>query len=203
MINKMIFDLGFNNGCSVRKFISLIPDFEDFEVFCFEPGSVANSKEASDTVSSYDNITLFKQPVSITGEKIVFYEHTTYPAASTTWANKANDTRRRGDCGSDIKGEVKKIELEAINFPQFFKDKMNEKALNSFVILKCDIEGEEYNILPEMIKLGLFRYINVLHIEWHEEWKKIDAMNKEEIIEEARKQNPNIFIDDKWSALGY
>jgi len=93
MINKMIFDLGFNNGCSVRKFISLIPDFEDFEVFCFEPGSVANSKEAADTVSSYDNITLFKQPVSITGEKIVFYEHTTYPAASTTWANKANDTR--------------------------------------------------------------------------------------------------------------
>lgn len=203
MINKMIFDLGFNNGCSVRKFISLIPDFEDFEVFCFEPGTVANSKKATDTVSSYDNITLFKQPVSITNEKIIFYEHTANSSASTTWANKANDTRRPGDCGSNIKGEVKKIELEAINFPQFFKGKMDENSLNPFVILKCDIEGEEYNILPEMVKLGLFRYIDVFHIEWHEEWKKGSIMSEKEIIKEARKQNPDIVIDNKWNALGY
>lgn len=42
------------------------------------------------------------------------------------------------------------------------------------IILKMDIEGAEYTVLPHMIDGGSINFIDKLYIEWH---KKIDTYN--------------------------
>jgi FkbM family methyltransferase len=46
------------------------------------------------------------------------------------------------------------------------------------LILKLDIEGEEFNILPKIIETNVYKKINILYIEFHERFfiDKIDKM---------------------------
>ena len=54
--------------------------------------------------------------------------------------------------------------VECIDFSQwvgvnFVKD--------DYIIMKMDIEGSEYKVLPKMIKDNTIQYIDELIIEWH------------------------------------
>ena len=39
-MRKVFLDCGANNGCSVRKFRQIVKNYEDFEIFSFEPNEV-------------------------------------------------------------------------------------------------------------------------------------------------------------------
>jgi len=54
--------------------------------------------------------------------------------------------------------------VEAIDFSRFIIDNFNQ---NDYIVLKMDIEGSEYKVLPKMIEDGSISYINNLIIEWH------------------------------------
>lgn len=198
-MKKILIDLGANNGCSLRKFSKELDDFANLEVYSFEPGTIAESKEMKETLKKYPNITLYKSAVSNHNNNIDFFEHSVYSEASTTWSNKANDTKRRGDCGSDIKGEVIKKTVSTINIINFIKNLVENN--NTDIILKCDIEGEEYNIIPDMISESLFKYITTFYVEWHEEWNNTNK-SKNYLVSQIRNQNQNILILD-WNASGY
>jgi len=55
-------------------------------------------------------------------------------------------------------------EVEAIDFSKWVIENFTEE---DFIVLKMDIEGSEYKVLPKMIEDGSIKFINNLIIEWH------------------------------------
>ena len=63
-------------------------------------------------------------------------------------------------------GKVKKIvEVECVDLAEWFKKNMNKE---DNIFLKLDVEGEEYNILPKLLKEGILDdYVNEMYVELH------------------------------------
>ena len=83
-----------------------------------------------------------------------------------------------GSCVKSLKNKIKDSEdrkglykwhedvlVESIDLSQWIMDNFSKK---DFIILKMDIEGAEYTVLPKMIKDGSIDYINKAFIEWHD-----------------------------------
>ncbi len=66
-----------------------------------------------------------------------------------------------------VKGNIDKnkfIYVETIDFSKYIMDTFSK---DDYIVLKIDIEGEEYNLLEHMIKTGAISYINKIYCEWH------------------------------------
>jgi len=57
------------------------------------------------------------------------------------------------------------IEVESLDLSQWILDNFD---VDDFIVLKMDIEGAEYEVLPKMVKDGSIAYINHAFIEWHD-----------------------------------
>ena len=200
-MKKLLFDLGANDGCSIRKFATILEDFDQYEVHSFEPGAVGNSTEMKDTLKKYSNVIFHPHPVSDRAAPVLFFDHTTYSAASTMWAPKAFDTQRSGDCGSDVSAPVDHTPHTSVNLSGFIQETIKDEPIAELIV-KMDIEGEEYRVIPKMIKDEVFKHITTLYLEWHPEWAPSD-FDQKSAVEQIKKQNPKIVIDATWNALGY
>ena len=58
--------------------------------------------------------------------------------------------------------EESEKKIECINFIEFVKKNFNKE---DFILVKCDIEGSEYAILPDILEN--FEYFNEMFIEFH------------------------------------
>lgn len=45
---------------------------------------------------------------------------------------------------------------------------INRYAEEDYVVVKLDVEGSEYNILPHLLKKGAFNKIDAIGVEYHE-----------------------------------
>jgi FkbM family methyltransferase len=83
-----------------------------------------------------------------------------------------------GSCISQLKGKIQDtsernslyewhddIQIESIDLSQWVIDNFSK---DDFIVLKMDIEGAEYEVLPKMIEDGSIEYINQAFIEWHD-----------------------------------
>ena len=160
MKNKKIFiDLGANNGCSVDLFLKSFPDSRDYEIHSFECNP-ACSKEYK---SKYPSLSLYEKAVSTSDGPIDFY------------TGKLLSSSLRNDKLTGDLYKAKPILVESIDISSFIKKQFSP---NDYIVLKIDIEGTEYDILPKMLKDGLFDgYINKLYGEWH--WHKLKNISKQ------------------------
>tara|TARA_B100001113_G_C21104862_1_gene620408 strand:- start:949 stop:1650 length:702 start_codon:yes stop_codon:yes gene_type:complete len=91
-----------------------------------------------------------------------------------------------GSCAAKFKDKIKDtperdelykwhetIKVESINLSQWIIDNFSK---DDYIVLKMDIEGSEYEILPKMIEDGSINYINAAFIEWHD-WVMPDYFN--------------------------
>jgi FkbM family methyltransferase len=73
------------------------------------------------------------------------------------------------------------IEVESIDISKWI---LNNFCKSDYIVMKMDIEGSEYEVLPKMIEDGSIEYIDVLYIEWHD-WqiknKTIETQNLKSI----------------------
>lgn len=44
---------------------------------------------------------------------------------------------------------------------------VNKHAINDYVVLKMDVEGSEYTLLPDMLKKGALNKIDAIGVEYH------------------------------------
>jgi FkbM family methyltransferase len=66
------------------------------------------------------------------------------------------------------------IRAKVIDFSEFLE---NNFKCNDYIILKCNIEGSEYDVLEHLIKTGNISFINKLYCAWH--FHKIKGIDKE------------------------
>ena len=80
--------------------------------------------------------------------------------------------------------------VETINFSQFILDNFD---INDNIVLKMDIEGEEYNVLEQMVNDKSIQYINKLFIEWHvNSIPEIHPSTHGKIVRLVRQQGLNV-----------
>lgn len=141
-------DLGCHNGDSIIDFYK--------GLFCdIDPTNITSI--GIDPLSIYD-----KQKEEISkkyGTKFI-------KAVVSNYNGKATLSEHNNDISSSIRPEKhqyrngKKYEVDCIDFSNFIKDYDD-------ILLRMDIEGEEYNVLEKMIKDGSINKIKYLDVEFH------------------------------------
>ena len=66
------------------------------------------------------------------------------------------------------------VKVECINFGQWILDTFKP---SDFIILRMDIEGAEYKVIPSMLKNGSLSYVNEFFVEPH--WDRLGIPYKE------------------------
>lgn len=104
-----------------------------------------------------------------------------------------------GSCVTELKDKIhdtaerdllykwhENVKVESIDISQWILDNFSK---DDFIVLKMDIEGSEYQVLPKMIKDGSIGYINHAFIEWHD-WVMPEYSSKtSELMNALRESN--------------
>ena len=76
-----------------------------------------------------------------------------------------------------------------------------QKATEGLKSAEMIMLGEEYNIIPHLLKNKTFKFINELWIEWHSRWIGNSENLDKEYEQEIKKYGT--IIDNTWDAAGF
>lgn len=178
-MRKVLLDCGAHCGCSRRKFLREFKDASEYEIFSFEPDPALN--EYCDSLIN----------------KAVWIENTTKTFYKFWIDGGSSLSKVRADVLQQTKPNYynrEEIEVECFDLRQFIKENFSKDDL---IILKMDIEGAEYDVLPHLIEDGM-DYIGALFIEWHAHRLNMDSKVTLDLIEKIKTFNIPIF---EWDAM--
>ena len=200
-------DLGANRADSVRVFLKepntkfqydfpkppFPCKYSDAEIYLFEANPVFNS----DLVKSKQQLMFERNPpaakkIDLFTSTIVWIEDTTMPffldevtVEHDFWASSVKDS------GSPIiKSGKKSVNLTAIDIANFI---LKNFLPNDFVVVKMDIEGAEWDVVPHIVKMNAGINIDYLLIEWH--WYHATEAQKnqhKQLVEGLQKQGAQL-----------
>ena len=188
-IKCVFLDCGAHDGCSVRMFRTITDNDSDYEIHSFEPNPLMNEK------FNEDKVIFHNKAVSDFDGTTDYFIHSHDTFASTTYRKKG----LMDNCGSNTKGDVSIIKVPCVRLSSWIKKNYNRE---DHIILKLDVEGEEYKIIPDIIKNGCAEYINILLIEWHSKWLGIDEKIDEKYKEKLKESGVNV-ISEEWDATSF
>jgi FkbM family methyltransferase len=171
-------DLGTYEGELMEKVMSKFPPF-DFYIG-FEPYPKLYEK-AIKRFSKDDRVIINNLAVAVKdGEEklyIDYFNKKKQELCPTLFKNKKNVDKN------------KFIYVNTINFSKYVIDNFKK---SDYILLKIDIEGEEYNLLEYMMTTGSIEYINKIYCEWH--YRKFKKCKNRWMKNKERKKHNN-FID--------
>ena len=148
-MKKIFIDLGANDGCSVELFHNHIDHSNEFEIHSFE----CNPYLAEVYKKRFPGLNIHNKGASTYDGKAKFY-----------LGDELGSSLRTDKTTGNINYN-KPIIIEVVDISKFITENFNK---DDYIILKMDIEGAEYDILPKMLNKGLFDgYIDELYGEWH------------------------------------
>ena len=153
---KYFIDAGANNSCSARIFRKLHDPNNEVHIFSFEIDPLFVNH-----FSDITNHTFINKAVWVSDGTMKFYRD--------TGAGRIGGSllKEKHTCPLDRKNP---IHVDTLDFSKWVLDNFNKE---DEIILKMDIEGAEYTVLPKMMEDLSFNYINELWIEWH--YAKVDV----------------------------
>lgn len=148
-MRKIFIDGGANSGTSIQMFLDKYPGADEFEIYSFE----CNPELFNELSKKYSTrATLYQQALSSVDTKQDFYI-----------GNKLSSSLRQDKTSGDI-NKNRPIKVEAIDISKFITSNFSKE---DFIILKLDIEGAEYDVIPHLIDTSAITYVNELFGEWH------------------------------------
>ena len=145
--NDVVYDLGANHGI----FTMYAHHLGANKIYAFEPTPDV-CEHFNNTFHGFDNITLFEKAISDSEKNTEFFVH---PNSVTNSMNKFWQDRHHT--------EIDRIPVSCVNLENF----VNHNNLLPPTIVKCDIEGEEYNFLNS-VSDAFLSTINLFLIEFHD-----------------------------------
>jgi hypothetical protein len=194
-------DAGTNIGVQIRKVFEpqyypdapVLPIFEEFFgptprqnlcVFGFEPNPIHTTRlkavEAAYNINASQVVIFTNTALNTHGSNISFFRMREYEEKVHEWGATAIEYSRHP-------GQLIKVVSGSIPFPQFILRGIKHRAgqtKKSKVVMKMDIEGVEYTLLPTLLTQGALCSITYLMLEFHTE-----------IIEESGAPPPNNMVD--------
>jgi len=151
-VKKVFLDIGGHLGESVRRFYRERSDADDFDVYSFEPDPAVFAK-------LFENIGMFPKVQCVCaaltaggGERSLIRGRTNEGEGSTFMPGKLT-----GDLGGEI-------HVRCINIDTWMKDVVGEA---DYVIVKMNVEGAEYELLPYLANTGKMDIIDELYVQLH------------------------------------
>jgi FkbM family methyltransferase len=174
-MRKVFIDGGAHCGCSRKKFRQVYDPNNEYDIYSFEPDPSFNQFCPD----------LINKALWDTDGFINFYKYRLSGASSLL--------KSRADRITSEKGQL--IQVESIDLDKFIRYNF---SVDDYIILKLDVEGAEYTILPHLLKSGTFSYIKKLYLEWHNHRVGVlDSVDKE-----LEKQIRDLGIDvEIWDAM--
>ena len=181
----IIIDLGANDGCSIKKFKTILKNqnISDYKIYSFEPHPYfynhLKQYESDDRISIIPKIAYTKNC------KQNLYISTVGNDGSSIYSDKTTNGV----------SEKNYVECEAIDIVKFIDSLPTYKKL----WVKMDVEGAEYDLIPYLHQKMVLPKIDTLFIEWH--YEKIRSISKEKHTETVEMvKNMKIYL---WDALEY
>ncbi len=149
-MRKIYIDAGAYKGRTLKAFMGTAEYSEDVEMFAFEPNPLNKVHKKT------RGATVFKKAVWIEDCVKPFYTNPKHKRCQG-----ATLLKEKVSGGLDKK---KPMMVECIDFGKWITETF-EKTDN--IIVKMDIEGAEFKVLPQMIADGSIEYVNKIYIETH------------------------------------
>ena len=168
-MRKVFIDIGAYNGDSIVAFHKKINDSLDYEIHAFE----ANPE----LWHHFDNInvTLHKKAVWIEDGEIDFF------IGEDNTGSTLVGTKTTG--GIDYKNPIK---TQGIDIDKWIRENFQPEDR---IILKMDIEGGEFEVIPHMIRGGSVKYLKEMWVEMHSnKVTKYFTHDKENLIQDIKNE---------------
>jgi len=184
----MIFiDCGAHDGLISREFLN--GDFgkigESPEIYAFEPNKTMCPK--------WDKMRKDFPGVKIQlHQKAVWVENTTCNYVDFEGHNTANNIMN--NLKIDAYKSTRCYEIEAIDFDFWMRENFSATSKNSDIVLKMNLEGAEFTVVPKMIFGGSIFLVNKMILHWHDRFdsKKLSPIRSN--LEEWFKNHPELNI---------
>jgi len=185
---QVFFDLGANRGDSSLQFVGI-----EMSKLGYQVGKAAEDNQfyavpkrlpGAWDIRMYEGHPKFDEQLYDTEQKLITADKAQYGGPFTVWRNNRTligwydgvidfyiDTRSSVTWGSSVKQTHPDVSTKKELIKTKMLDLINEITLNytpeDYVIVKMDIEGAEYDILPALLIRGAFPYIDELYVEFH------------------------------------
>jgi FkbM family methyltransferase len=157
-MSKYFIDCGGWNGASVAVFRKLYDPKCEYKIFSFEP-----EPDFKNRYSKFKNHEFIQAAIWTYDDEITFYRE-------KEGTKKLGGTLVKNKTSGNIDFN-KYFKVKTVNLSQWIMDNFKK---DDEILLKMDIEGIEYEVIPKMVKDKSIDYINKISVEWH--YKKIEDM---------------------------
>lgn len=177
MSKKIFIDCGANQGQSIENFKKYWMDWNEYEIHSFEANP--DLSKYFEKYNDVKNIHFHPYAVWVENGTVNFYigKHD---------GSSIKKNKRTGNL-SKVPINVKSIDLSDWIKTNFSK--------NDYIILKMDIEGSEYDVIPHLLENEVFEYINKFYIEFHNNKVNIPYDVDQSLKEKINKYNTEIIAD--------
>ena len=136
-------------GISINLFLKKYPDANQFEIHSFEP-----NPELVKSLSKYKGIaTIHNKALSSRDDVLDFYLGGSL--SSTLRTDKVSGNIKYGN----------PIKVQSVDLAKFITENFSKE---DYIVLKLDVEGAEYEIIPHLLTKGIFDgWVDDLFGEWH------------------------------------
>jgi len=181
-LSKIFIDLGAYHGQMAQRFLSKKENPNEWECILFECNPLL-----SDYKYSLANAFIIKKAAWIEDGEIPFYLSKTHPAMSQ--GSSCYEKKLTGNLDKE-----RPVNVQTIDFSQWLKDRFDHR---DYIVLKMNIEGAEYKILPKMFLDGTINLISEIYIQWH--WQKIQLPVYEHTEIERELKSRHLIVHDGYS----
>ncbi len=170
-MRNILIDCGYHKGESIERFKHLDILVQPWEIYAFEPNP--------DLFNQLDdkNVHLIDSAVWIEDGQIDFYIAED-SAGSSLIKHK-----------STAKLSETPIKVPCIDFATWLTELCK---LGDYVIVNMNIEGAEYQVLPDLLKKGCMNLIDALYIEFHNIKVGVLPTVDQELIESIKSQGVQV-----------
>ena len=187
---KIFIDLGANVGDTLElfyhtRYLHSLQDSKEFIAFAFEPNDM-NQNDLNQFVTKHPSMKTYiiQKGASIRDGKILFWPDDKNNGIGSKIVNESNLIEAGKLCGFTRRNCQEIVTIDIIKWMNnICPDEHDDE--HCYIALKIDIEGNEYEILKQMIIKGNLCIIDELHIEWHDVKKR--TKERQYIISELKK----------------
>ena len=173
-MKKIFLDCGANIGQSVDAWYLCNEDAKEYEIYSFEP-SKRLINVLRQNLKKYNNVTVVNKVVWSHNEGVRFED----------CGNESSSTESDKMSGGATTWNSPKF--SSVDLAAFIKDKFSPEDK---IVLKVDIEGGEYHLIPHLIETGAINYVDEIYMEIHAAKLSTKTIDDDlRLIESIRDQN--------------